>query len=111
MMIAGLLFSFCRRVDSSLNISVYSIFSGLGIVLSAFLQILLLSVSSLQLPQDVFSVPVVLGLLSLISSRRGEWSVVWYGGFYDGSGERVSLRKEVEWGTLTRDMERSLLVN
>lgn len=37
--------------------------------------------------------------------------MVWYGGFYDGTGERVSLAKEVEWDGLTRDMEKSLLVN
>jgi len=109
----GFIVSYCRRLDASFNISVYSIAATIGIFLALALQICVYVTTSysIELPQSLFSVPLLLLILWTVSSRRGEWSIVWYGGFHDKMTERVSLSKSVEWKSLTKDMEKNLMVN
>ena len=107
MIFPGFLINYCRRIDKSLNMSVYTILSYVAIVISVGIQILIYVVGeyTIELPQAIFSIPLLLLLLFVVSKRRGEWSIVWHGGFYDTTAERRFIRRSVEWDIIGHNLD------
>lgn len=67
----------------------------------------------LELPQAIFSIPLILIGIFLLSIKRGEWSIAWHGGFYDKTldKKRESLRRTVEWDRIRQSLDENLLLN
>lgn len=113
MIFPGFLLNYARRVDISFNFSIYSILCYVAIVVSAGIQMAIYKLVEfkVELPQSIFSIPLILLLFFLVSSRRGEWSIIWHGGFYDKTVGRTSLMRTVEWDRISQSLDEGLLVN
>lgn len=73
MIFPGFLINYSRRIDISLNIQIYSIFAYIAVVISSVIQIITYKLVSyrLELPQGIFSIPLILILIYVVSVRRG----------------------------------------
>lgn len=88
----GLMIAYCRRVDASLNSSIYGLIGYGSVIIAAGIQIGIYYIfKGVQIRQAVISVILcLLGILGM-SLSRGEFSIIWFGGFYDKIDERISI--------------------
>ena len=73
MIFPGFLLNYARRIDISYDFSIYSVICYISIVVSAGTQMIIYRIVNyrVELPQAIFSIPLILILFFLVSSRRG----------------------------------------